>query len=111
MLDHGPASMAQICEMQRKRGGRELLAETITLNYADSAMSETVQLTVPMPASLAKLRFPKALDDRLHYLLDEQGRKGKLTAAEKKEAEGLTQMATTLSILKLGAQVKSRTAS
>lgn len=69
-------------------------------------MSQTVQLTVPMPAKLAKLRFPRALNDRLHFLLDEQGRKGKLTAAEKREAEGLAQMASVLSILKLGAQVK-----
>ncbi len=68
-------------------------------------MSRTVQLTVPMPAKLAQLRFPKALNDRLHFLLDEQGRKGRLSGAEKKEAEGLAQMASVLSILKLGAQV------
>lgn len=60
-----------------------------------------------MPAKLAKLRFPKALNDRLHFLLDEQGRKGKLSAAEKKEAEGLAEMASMLSILKLGAQVRA----
>lgn len=70
-------------------------------------MDQTVQLTVLMPAKLAKLRFPKALDDRLHFLLDEQGRKGRLSSAEKKEAEGLAQLASTLSILKLGAQVKA----
>lgn len=70
-------------------------------------MSQPVQLTVPMPANLAKLRFPKALDQRLHHLLDEQGRRGKLTAAEKREAEGLAQMANVLSILKLGAAVKT----
>jgi hypothetical protein len=70
-------------------------------------MSQTVQLTVPMPARLASLRFPKALDDRLHHLLDEQGRKGRLTATEQKEAEALANIATTLSILKLGAQVKA----
>ena len=69
-------------------------------------MSRTVQLTVPMPGKLASLRFPKALDARLHFLLDEQGRKGRLTSDEKKEADALVQMATTLSILKLGAQVK-----
>jgi len=63
-----------------------------------------------MPANLAKLRFPKALDERLHYLLDEQGRTGKLTPAEKKEAAGLAQMASMLSILKLGAQVKDKKA-
>lgn len=71
-------------------------------------MSQTVQLTVPMPAKVAKLRFPKALDDRLHFLLDEQGRKGRLTAAQRKEAEGLAEMASVLSILKLGAQVNAR---
>ncbi len=70
-------------------------------------MSTAVQLTVPMPANLAKLRFPKALDDRLHFLLDEQSRIGALTPAEKREAEGLAQIASTLSILKLGAQVKA----
>eukprot|EP01031_Cornospumella_fuschlensis_P009116 gene9116-11194_t len=70
-------------------------------------MRRTVQLTVPMPATLARLRFPKALDDRLHHLLDEQGRKGKLSAAERKEAEALAQMASTLTILKLGAQVQA----
>ncbi len=75
--------------------------------YGASVMSLNVQLTVPMPASLARLRFPKALDERLHFLLDEQDRKGKLTSAEKKEAEALAQMASTLSILKLGAQVKA----
>ena len=71
-------------------------------------MSATVQLTVPMPAKLAELRFPKALDQRLQFLLDEQNRRGKLTAAERREAEGLTRVATTLSILKLGAQLQAR---
>ena len=70
-------------------------------------MIQTVRLTVPMPPKLAKLRFPKALNDRLHFLLDEQGRKGRLSTAEKKEAEALAQMASTLSILKLGAQVQA----
>jgi hypothetical protein len=65
------------------------------------------QLTVPMPASLASLRFPKALDDRLQHLLDEQGRLGRLSAAQRREAEALVNIATTLSILKLGAEVKA----
>lgn len=72
--------------------------------YYRCIMSRTVQVMVPM---LAKLRFPKALDVRLQFLLDEQSRKGGLSAGEKKEVEGLVQMATTFSILKLGAQVKS----
>jgi hypothetical protein len=73
-----------------------------------SAMSSPVHLTVPMPTRLAKLRFPAALNDRLQFLLDEQNRRGRLTAAERREAEALTQMAATLSILKLGAQLKTK---
>ena len=65
------------------------------------------QVTVPMPARLASLRFPKALDDRLQHLLEEQNRLGRLSTAERHEAEALVNMATTLSILKLGAEVKS----
>ncbi len=34
-----------------------------------AAMHAPVQLTVPMPAKLAELRFPKALDQRLQFLL------------------------------------------
>lgn len=65
------------------------------------------QVTVSMPARLATLRFPKALDDRLQHLLDEQNRLGHLSAAERREAEALVNIATTLSILKLGAEVKA----
>jgi hypothetical protein len=60
-----------------------------------------------MPARLASLRFPKALDARLHHLLDEQDRLGRLSVAERREAEALVNIATTLSILKLGAEVKA----
>lgn len=73
-------------------------------------MGQTVQLTVPMPANLARLRFPKGLEARLHHLLDEQGRKGRLTPAERREVEGLAQMESMLSIMKLGAQVKAQKA-
>lgn len=70
-------------------------------------MKQPVQLTVPMPANLASLRLPKALDARLQHLLGLQSQKGRLTATEKKEARGLAEMASMLSILKLGAQVKA----
>jgi hypothetical protein len=71
------------------------------------AISSLKQVTVSMPSRLSSLRFPKALDDRLHHLLDEQSRKGRLTATERREAEALANIATTLSILKLGAEVKA----
>ena len=71
-------------------------------------MSDTVQLTLPIPRDLAHLTFPKALDDRLHFLLDEQGRCGELRPSERDEAEALTQMARLLTMLKLGAAVESK---
>ncbi len=86
--------------------GNEPFAGFAPLFYSPGIMSQTT-LTVPMPANLADLRFPKALDDRLHHLLDEQGRRGKLTAAEKREAEALARMSNVLSILKLGSQVRT----
>jgi hypothetical protein len=70
-------------------------------------MSQIVELTVPMSADMAKLQLPEALDERLHFLLDQQSRKGELSVAEAREAEALAQMASMLSILKVGAQVKT----
>ena len=70
-------------------------------------MSLTVHLTVPMLPNLVKLRFPKALEGRPDFLLDEQGRRGKLKPSEKKEAEAPVRMANMLSILKLVAQVET----
>lgn len=71
------------------------------------AANPMMKVTVPMPATLSSFKFPKALNDRLHHLLDEQGRLGRLSKAERREAEALANIATTLSILKLGAQVNA----
>lgn len=70
-------------------------------------MGQNVKLTVPMPANLAKLRFPKALNARMHHLLDEQSRKGKLPSTAKEEVEALAELASMLSTLRLGAQVRA----
>jgi hypothetical protein len=70
-------------------------------------MSETVQLTLPMPKHLAQLHFPKSLDERLHHLIDQQNRKGVLSPAERDEAEGLAEMASLLTMLRLGAEVRA----
>lgn len=49
--------------------------------------------------------MPKALHRRLHELLDRQDREGKLSRVEKSEATALVELAETLSLLKIRAQV------
>jgi len=74
-------------------------------------MSKRIQFEVELPNDLAKLRLPKALDQRLHTLLDKQDQKKRLTAAERREAEGLVDLAELLSLLRLRVErVKERTA-
>ena len=67
-------------------------------------MAGSVVIEVELPGDLRQFRFPKALDRRLHDLLDKQDRGDKLTAAERKEAEGLVDVAEMLSLLKLRAE-------
>lgn len=74
-------------------------------------MSKRIQFEVELPNDLAKLRFPKALEQRLHALLDKQDQKKRLTVAERREAEGLVDLAELLSLLRLRVErVKERTA-
>lgn len=65
-------------------------------------MSRSVYLTVPMPRKLARLRFPKVLNDRLHHLLTKHKA---LTSTERKQARALEQLAGTLVSLKRGARI------
>ncbi len=74
-------------------------------------MSKRIQFEVELPNDLAKLRLPNALEQRLHALLDKQDQKKRLTVAERREAEGLVDLAELLSLLRLRVErVKERTA-
>jgi len=64
-------------------------------------MSQAIQLKVQMPGDLAKFRLPKGVQKRLHDLLDKQDSGERLTIAEKREAEGLTDLNDLLSLLRL----------
>lgn len=54
-----------------------------------------------MPFSSSQFALPKGVSNRLQELLDRQDRGEKLTKAEKKEAEGLVDLAEMLSLLRL----------
>ena len=64
-------------------------------------MSDTVSIELPMPAGLAGFKLPAAVQKRLTALLDQQDSGKPLTAGERREAEGLVEVAEFLSLLKL----------
>lgn len=67
-------------------------------------MSQHIMIDFEMPADLAQFKLPRAVDARLQYLLDRQDRDQNLTANERKEAEGLVNLAELLSLIQLRAQ-------
>ena len=64
---------------------------------------------MPMPGALAKFHLPKGVQQRLQALLDQQDSGQKLTPAERREAEGLVEMAEWLSLLQMRAGRKLKT--
>jgi hypothetical protein len=68
-----------------------------------------VLVELDLPRDWRKFRLPAALDERLQELLDRQDNIGKLTRAERREAEALTELAEMLSLMKLRAERVSRT--
>jgi len=63
----------------------------------------TIHLRLHAPGDLGKFRLPAGVKHRLTELLDRQDHGTPLNAAERKEAEGLVDMAEMLSLLKLRA--------
>lgn len=66
-------------------------------------MSAIQQITIELaiPSELADLKLPIGVHERLQELLDRQDRGEELTNAERREAEGLVNLAELLSLLKL----------
>lgn len=62
-----------------------------------------VLVEIEMPSDLDEFKLPPGVDDRLQYLLDRQDRGEPLTPPERKEAEGLVDLAEVLSLLRLRA--------
>jgi len=73
-------------------------------------MSQAIQVEVQMPGDLARFRLPKGVQKRLQTLLDKQDHGHALTAAERREAEGLVDLTELLSLLRLRSQRLSRQA-
>jgi hypothetical protein len=65
------------------------------------AAPTTVHIDLDIPADMANLAFPEALDRRLHVLLDKQDQGQPLTEDEQVEAEALVDLAELLTLLRL----------
>jgi hypothetical protein len=71
-------------------------------------MSRSVVIELEMPDDLQQFRLPKGVNLRLQELLDKQCQEGKLSRAERQEAEGLVNLAEMLSLLRLRAERAAR---
>jgi hypothetical protein len=67
-------------------------------------MSQGVQIALDLPDDFGDLRLPAGVEERLQELLDRQDRGDVLTPAERREAEGLVDLAELLSLLRLRAE-------
>ena len=67
-------------------------------------MSQTIAIQLEVPDDMARFRLPRAVDTRLQELLDRQDSGERLTTAERKEAQGLVNLAELLSLLRLRAR-------
>ncbi len=66
-------------------------------------MSHVVETQLEMPGDLARFRLPAGVKARLQELLDRQDRGEVLSAKERREAEGLVNLADLLTLLRLRA--------
>ena len=71
-------------------------------------MSQSLLLEVEMPEDLERLHLPPGVNERLTALLDRQDRGDELTPEERREAEGLVELAELLSLLRLRAERRWR---
>lgn len=71
-------------------------------------MSATVSIDLPVPAGLSGFKLPAGVQRRLTALLDQQDSGKPLSAVERREAEGLVELAEFLSLLKLRARKPAR---
>lgn len=73
-------------------------------------MAHSAKIRIEMPVGPEKIQLPKAVDKRLQTLLDKQDNGGKLTVQERKEAEGLVELAELLSLMRVRSELIAKTA-
>jgi hypothetical protein len=87
-----------------------VLTERFESVFLAAAMATTASIDFPVPAGLRGFKLPRGVRNRLDALLDKQDNGQPLTAAERREAEGLVEMAEFLTLLKLRMRAASKSA-
>ena len=64
-------------------------------------MAQNANVLIQMPLSASQIKLPKGVNERLKLLLDRQDSGIALTTAEKREADGLVELAEMLSLMRL----------
>lgn len=85
-------------------GGEAVKAGLLGMKLQTKAMPKTITVQMPATGDISQLKLPAGVQSRLQELLDRQDKGIKLTAKERKEAEGLVDMAEWLSLLKMRTQ-------
>jgi hypothetical protein len=67
-------------------------------------MSQYALVEIELPVALEQFKLPEGVNDRLQQLLTRQDQGESLSANERKEAEGLVELAEMLSLLRLCAR-------
>ena len=67
-------------------------------------MSQAIDFQIEVPDDLAKFKLPPGVQQRLQSLLDKQDAGNHLSPEERREAEGLSDLAELLSLLRLRAE-------
>jgi hypothetical protein len=67
-------------------------------------MSESMLIELEMPDDISRFELPAGVQARLQELLDRQDSGQSLTDAERREAEGLVEIADWLTLLRLRAE-------
>ena len=70
-------------------------------------MSQAIHLDLELPGDLARFRLPAGVNARLTELLDQQDAGQALTEQQRSEAEGLVDLADTLTYLGLKARASA----
>ena len=71
-------------------------------------MVQNANILIEMPVPARRIKLPKGVNDRLQKLLDRQDRGEKMTAEEKREADGLVELAEMLSLMRLRSERVAR---
>ncbi|MGH9948570.1 MAG: hypothetical protein ACRD6X_15435 [Pyrinomonadaceae bacterium] len=71
-------------------------------------MTQNAHIRIEMPIPVKQIKLPKGVNDRLQTLLDRQDSGGRLTAAERLEADGLVELSEMLSLMRLRSERASK---